>query len=207
MSQSLLDREGFESAWSALGGVTFGAFDEVIERHSEPHRAYHGPRHLRECLDWSWRVPVEADTRSRLQVAIYFHDLIYDPLARDNEARSADRFCLLARDAELREAEIGLVRDLILGTATHLAESVEGSWMNDIDLSILGASPTRFAEFEAAIRHEYAAVEPDVYRRGRAHVLRSFLERDFVYQTVFFRERLERLARDNLGRAVAELCA
>lgn len=74
----------------------------------------------------------------------------------------------------------------------------------DIDLSILGAAPQRFAEYEAQIRQEYKHVPSFLFRRKRKAILRSFLERSHIYSTSYFRERLEDAARSNLRRAVGE---
>src|ERR1044071_4041087 len=70
---------------------------DLARRYAEPHRAYHTAEHIAEVLRWfdwaaertGWHDPVD------VYLAIVFHDAIYDPLAVDNEARSA----ALARDA------------------------------------------------------------------------------------------------------------
>jgi predicted metal-dependent HD superfamily phosphohydrolase len=72
----------------------------------------------------------------------------------------------------------------------------------DIDLSILGAVPERFAVYDAAIRREYEHVPDDLYRTGRRAVLKTFLERDPLYLTKTFAVRFEKQARANLAAAV-----
>ena len=67
---------------------------ELAARYGEAHRAYHDGAHVAEVLGWfdivadapgaGWRAPRE------VFAAILFHDAVYAPGARDNEARSAE---------------------------------------------------------------------------------------------------------------------
>ena len=75
----------------------------------------------------------------------------------------------------------------------------------DIDLSILGRAPDVYDRYEVAIGEEYKWVPKVTYRRERRAVLRSFLERDSIFQTDRFRERFEVPARENLQRAIDQL--
>jgi predicted metal-dependent HD superfamily phosphohydrolase len=72
----------------------------------------------------------------------------------------------------------------------------------DIDLAILAADAPRFAEYEQQIRAEYRWVPSLIYRAKRRAVLQSFMERDVIYSTPVFRERLEAAARRNLKQAL-----
>jgi predicted metal-dependent HD superfamily phosphohydrolase len=97
---------------------------------------------------------------------------------------------------------------MILATA-HSAEpdSADEALLLDIDLSVLGADPDVFDAYDSAIRKEYEWVpEPD-YRKARARVLESFLQRERIYRTWPYRERYESAARKNLSRALARLAA
>jgi predicted metal-dependent HD superfamily phosphohydrolase len=47
----------------------------------------------------------------------------------------------------------------------------------DIDLSILGATPARFDEYEQQVRAEYAWVPEFLFRRKRRAILGQFLAR------------------------------
>ena len=75
----------------------------------------------------------------------------------------------------------------------------------DMDLSILGAAPEVFTAYEAAIRKEYAFVPAADYRQGRSAILKSFLAREQLYFTAYFRDRLEPQARQNLQQSLARL--
>jgi predicted metal-dependent HD superfamily phosphohydrolase len=73
----------------------------------------------------------------------------------------------------------------------------------DVDLSILGAPPERFAEYEVQIRQEYAHVPGFLFRLKRRAILQSFLDRPALFSTPRLHQRLEARARANLAAAVA----
>ena len=55
------------------------------------------------------------------------------------------------------------------------------STLSDVDLAILGAPPSRYERYVVAVRSEYAHVDDRAWRRGRAEVLTSFLDRPAIY--------------------------
>ena len=75
----------------------------------------------------------------------------------------------------------------------------------DVDLSILGASPERFAEYERQVREEYAWVPDNVFRDKRKAVLEGFLGRDAIFGTAFFMTMCEDQARENLRLSILAL--
>ena len=79
------DRE-LRAAWTAAVGddpAALVALDDVLARHREPHRRYHGVRHVtwvvRHVGDLVRHVPV-ADAGA-IVAAAFFHDAVYDPRA------------------------------------------------------------------------------------------------------------------------------
>lgn len=192
-----MDRDAFVRVWRALGARDDSVFAELAARWAEPHRHYHTVEHLEECLAWldvvGWN--------DEVALALYFHDVIYDPLRRDNEAESAALCERAARAAGVAEPVITRVCALIASTAQH-AGCGDAALLSDIDLAILGAPPTRYDRFERDVRREYAMFDDASYARGRAKVLAGFLERLSIFQTAPF-QRLEAQARDNLARALS----
>ena len=98
------------------------------------------------------------------------------------------------------------VRDLIMAT-THDANprDPDAMLLVDIDLSILGADRPMYLRFEGNVRKEYSWVPAILFRRTRAGILQSILDRPSVYATASFRHRLEEAARANLSSAINEL--
>lgn len=200
-----LDRSRFAAAWHAVGARRDNASAWLADRYAEAHRAYHDAEHVSECLAWLDRMRDLAERPAELEVALFFHDAIYDPLASDNEARSAEKLRQLGWEAEMPTEAVERIAGLIASTATHDARSGDAALLGDIDLAILGASPSRYARYERTVRREYATIDEASYRVGRTGVLRGFLERIEIYRTPRLAARLETQARDNLSSALSAL--
>lgn len=71
--------------------------------------------------------------------------------------------------------------------------------MLDIDLSILGADPLRFMEYEYAIEEEFEKIPRLRFRIGRGDFLASLLARPTIFRTDSFRARYEAAARAQLS--------
>jgi predicted metal-dependent HD superfamily phosphohydrolase len=178
----------------------------VVAAWSEPHRHYHTLEHLSECLQLVDEPAVHAllERPAEVEAALLFHDLIYDTTRSDNEERSADEAVqLLEAVGGIAPEVCARIAALIRSTKSHVASSPDGAVLLDLDLAILGASPARFAAYEAQIRQEYVWVPDDAYAAGRGRVLAGFAARPRLYTTPLLHDRLERQARANLSRALA----
>jgi predicted metal-dependent HD superfamily phosphohydrolase len=178
----------------------------LSDLYAEPQRAYHTLRHLTHCLDELDDARHLAEHPNDVEMALWFHDAIYDPTAKDNEERSAELARRITTDARLPEAFGKRVTDLILATQhQELPERADARLLVDIDLAILGRPRGEFDEYEANIRKEYLFVSWPEYRPARSAVLRSFLDRPAIYSTDCFRQKYERRARANLERSLDNL--
>ena len=188
--------------WERLGGrPADGLYEELIGRYQEPHRKYHTPRHLDECFAHLDAARTLAEHAAEVELALWFHDAVYDTRRQDNEEKSADwarRVC----PAEAADR----VHALILATRHDAVPSGrDAELLVDIDLSILGAAPERFDEYELQVREEYAWVPGFVFRRKRAEILEGFLARPAIFGTEMFFHSLEQAARANLRRSLDRL--
>jgi predicted metal-dependent HD superfamily phosphohydrolase len=143
---------------------------------------------------------------AEVEMAIWFHDAVHDPLRQDNEERSAAwaASSLAARGAH--EDVVARVTALVLATK-HRAEPPDGDAviLVDLDLAILGAAPERFDEYERQVRAEYAVVPVTLFRRERQRVLEEFIARPAIYGTAPMHDAREAQARENLARSIAQL--
>ena len=173
---------------------------ELAGRYGEPHRRYHNAAHIAEVLGWfDW--VAESATWGRpgdVLWAVWFHDAIYDPLAKDNETKSAELAAMFG--ASVRSCE--LIR--LTARHGHLAPSDvdrDAALFLDCDTAILGAEAGAFDAYDAAIRDEYHAVADAAFRAGRGAFLRGMLERPRLFLSDLFHARLDGVARSNLARA------
>ncbi|MCZ1178129.1 HD domain-containing protein [Acinetobacter pittii] len=175
-------------------------YDELIAAYSEKQRAYHTVQHLYECLSLMEAVQYELNDPYAVALALWFHDVIYDPQAPDNELKSAELFeQLMAQD--LSFDTLKKIKRWILATQKHaLTDETDLQFLLDIDLAILAATPERFIQYEQQIQQEYSWVDPEVYSIKRKQVLIHFYQSESLYQTVYFQKNFELNAKDNLRR-------
>jgi predicted metal-dependent HD superfamily phosphohydrolase len=201
--------------WRRLVGVDAGragdaALDELLARHRQPHRRYHTATHvmwvLRHIDDLAAdSTPVDVDA---VRAAALFHDAVYDPRSPTNEHDSAVLARRVLADCGWEAARVERVAALIELTAGHdpAGDTDPGAdILLDADLAILGAEPADYRAYVTGVRVEYAHVDDDGWRTGRAAVLRSFLDRPAIYRTTSMQTARERRARANLSAELADL--
>jgi predicted metal-dependent HD superfamily phosphohydrolase len=198
-------------AWSALW-TRLGARSDprplhaiVLARYAEPHRAYHTDEHIARTLTLFDGVRRHLRQPDEAELAVWLHDLVYDPRAADNEARSADLAAGWLAEGGADAARGERVRALILATR-HAAppEEPDARYVVDADLSILGAAPADFDRYELQVREEYRFRSEAEWRAGRSRLLRGFLDHPRLFLTPEFAV-FEAPARANLARSLARL--
>ena len=183
------------------------AFADMVKHYNGDGRYYHVLTHVGELLDTVDEMRDLAEDYQMIQLAIWFHDVIYDPRGQNNEVKSAEYARQTLQKLGLPERVITRVSDLILKTVSHVSEKedVDALILLDADLAPLGADEDVFARQSQALRHEFNWVPEDVYRESRANILSGFLGRERIYQTDWMYNAREAKARSNLSRAIAEL--
>jgi predicted metal-dependent HD superfamily phosphohydrolase len=169
VAQARIAFELVASQWGASTEAVEAAYGDVVTRYREPHRRYHTLEHIEEVLQ---RVD-----GTEVEMAAWYHDIIYDTTASDSEARSAlyagEVLARLGAPSDVIEE----VQRLILLTARHAVDAgdVNGSMLIRADLAILGAEPSRYDRYARDVRAEYAEVDDESWRTGRTAVLQSLL--------------------------------
>jgi predicted metal-dependent HD superfamily phosphohydrolase len=182
------------------------AFRWLEAHYEERARKYHTPHHINECLAILDRSTHPEAGNPLVEYALWFHDAIYNTFSRRNEERSAEAAVRVLERSGRPAAGREIVRSLILATRHGVQPGDPAAQLVvDIDLAILGADADRYAEFELQIRAEYWWVPTALYRKQRAAILTSFVNRSSVYATHEFRERYERQARNNIAWGLDQL--
>jgi predicted metal-dependent HD superfamily phosphohydrolase len=200
--------ERWAKLWREIGAKDDGlaVYQELASAYSEPHRHYHNFQHISDCLNEFESARDLAQLPLAVELAIWFHDAVYDTRAGDNEEKSAELAKMRIRAA--RE-DINLLVGtfaLVLATKTHdPSRHPDAPLMVDVDLSILGQPEKRFCEYESQIRREYDWVPDGIFAAKRAEILERFLARERIYSTKEFFDRYEKRARANLEASVQKL--
>ncbi|MGY2060335.1 HD domain-containing protein [Nocardia gipuzkoensis] len=194
--------------WTRLAGAhALAVGQDLVRRYGEPHRRYHTVRHLAAMLQVIDELATDASDIDAVRYAAFFHDAVYEVDGTDNEEASA-------RLAESALPELG-VRPETVAEAARLVRLTRGhdpapgdsngAVLCDADLAILAADEADYAAYTSAIRAEYAHIPDDLFRPGRAAVLRGLIEQERLFRTPTAQARYAAAARANLTAELAEL--
>jgi len=186
---------------------------DIVTRYGEPQRAYHTLDHIEQLLVQFENIKHVLSEPHIIALALYYHDVIYDPTRSDNELKSAE-FAIDALGPYLSTEQCQQIHDLIMMTANHQIDTLvdsekynDAACLLDMDLSILGEPWSTYQQYAKAIRQEYNHVADDSYRDGRTAVLQGLLVHPKLYLTDHYYDQLEMQARDNLKRELTSLAA
>jgi predicted metal-dependent HD superfamily phosphohydrolase len=180
-------------------------YADLATRLGAPNRHFHNLDHVFDCLRRSDEVASLLVDRDAVELALWFHDAVYEIGAATNERRSAELFLALSTGARpiFRRCVCGLI------LATRHAGTVRGNdrcFIVDIDLSGFGAPWGEFIHNGARLRAEFSARTDAEFNAGQTVFLQRLQRRPRFYATDYFRDRYEGVARENLRR-VLELMA
>lgn len=167
----------------------------IIKYHySRVYRAYHNLDHLKNMF-----AILEQSQNSQqstpLNLAIFCHDLIYNPRFHDNEYHSmvlGRRLIKLLGGSLILRQRVG---EMIMATIDHRSDDLETQILLDCDLAILGSDVQQYQNYLKNIRSEYYWLNGDQWRVGRKKVVEHFLNMD----QIFYQLNLESVARENLS--------
>lgn len=175
-------------------------WEELSSHYGGADRHYHNLQHIEELLQW---VAIYADRiidKEILLLSIWYHDIIYVPGRKDNEAESAAFARKRLSNFELSPDRIEKCTQQILATQAHqlLSDDPDLAYLLDFDLAILAKPWEDYQVYAEQIRKEFAAFPDHLYRVGRKQALQRFLTRPAIYHTPVLYERWEKRARQNI---------
>ena len=199
-----MDRKRFEGLWSrCIGADADTVFDELDALYREPHRRYHTGAHIEHCLHQLDLAADRMDEPETVEMALWFHDAIYDIPTEDNERRSAELFAARAAGRGSERLRSTLPRLVMATTHREPPVTLDESFIVDIDLSSFGLPWEAFLRDSRAVRAEFSqATDAEFYPRQRKF-LESLVARPVFCFTEFFRDRHEARARENIRRLLA----
>jgi predicted metal-dependent HD superfamily phosphohydrolase len=201
----ILTKKRFCALWgrheiSGGGSDPAGIWAELLDHFTEPHRRYHGISHMEQCLLEFDQASTGMENSDAVEMALWFHDVIYAAGANDNEDQSANLFEHFAKHS-LEEHFANEIPLLILDTKhIRLPATSNAKYTVDIDLSSFGRPWPEFMVDSHALRKEQPHLsDADFYQRKYAF-MNSLLDRDSIYSTEYFHDRYESVARTNINR-------
>ena len=175
--------------------------DDLLAQYSGSQRHYHSVRHIVSMLDGFDALTTKFKHPKAAELAIFFHDVIYDPARSDNEEQSATK---------MKEILQGVVDDEILSSSTFHIEATkkhaftlnsDTNFILDLDMAILGQPWAVYKEYARGVMQEYLPVyDEQVYRQGRQKLfLEPMIAHGNIYLTNDFKH-LNQKAMSNMQR-------
>ena len=188
-------------------------WQDIAVRYNETQRAHHSLHHIQQLFSQFEQIKHQLHEPHIIALALYYHDVIYDPRRSDNELKSAE-YAVEALKGYLSAEQCQHIYALIMMTATHeLHECLDkdtvsdAAYLLDMDLSILGTPWSEYQVYAQAVRQEYRHIANEDYRTGRIAVLQKLLAHPVLYLTAYYHNYFEVQARDNIKREISILHA
>jgi predicted metal-dependent HD superfamily phosphohydrolase len=206
----VVDRYFFEKRFAALWQrqLVEKAIDDshkifiaLFNAYNEPQRFYHTTHHIAHCLQEFDRVKSLTGHPDAIELAIWFHDIIYQPGQGDNEEKSAETFLGFATSV-LKPETCNLVKQLIMATlhATEKVDHSDSRLMIDIDLSGFALPWKDFLRDSQNLCAEMPDITEDEFLRRQTWFHQRLLERPGFFLTEYFSEKFQQQARDNIAQ-------
>ena len=177
----------------------------LFERYAESDRYYHTIEHIDYCLEMFDQVKDQCTNPDAVELAIWFHDAIYEFPVDNNERLSAEYF-LEVSDGKLPENLRKVVFDQVIVT-DHRSPPADHDQklLIDIDLSSFGRPWERFLTDGVNVRLEMDYLDDSEFYPRQITFMRQLLNRAHFYATEWFQQNYEQTARENLKRYLSSL--
>lgn len=178
--------------------------ENVCEFMSNSKLTYHNIMHVLMMFKFAQENKIELNIEQK--IAIWFHDIIVNPLMQNNEELSS-----LLMEAYLKpyvsEEFIKNVKKHIIATSLYLSNENELNLVNndenshtimDLDLNSLCQTYQYFVFNKKLIAKELKNMKINPSKESHNKFLIKLLERKFIFRSSFFQNKFESIAKDNL---------
>lgn len=184
-------------------------YTEIQKKYSAKNRYYHNLNHIFKMLETIKKFENSCFFTDNIYFATWFHDLIYNPLRKDNEKKSADFSGKILKKLNNKKININIIKHLINRTKNHFYhtenESEELKLFLDADIETLGSESKIYIENTKKIRKEFKIIPDVIFNKGRAEILNMFLKTKYIYRTEYFINKYEKQARKNIKNELSKL--
>lgn len=196
----------FEALWARncvgqAGGADVGSkiADSLLSFYAESERFYHTFHHIEFCLGLLDQVKGQSADADSIELAIWFHDAVYNFPLVENEKLSAEYFMEVSEgylSKEQRQKIYGLV--IVTDHKTKPTDT-DQKILVDIDLSSFGLPWQRFIDDGENVRRELSYLNEDDFYRQQIGFMKQLTAAENFYKTPWFQDQFEATARANIG--------
>lgn len=180
-------------------------WNNLRQHYREGSRHYHNLVHIANVYNTLLPFRKNVSDWIILTIAVFYHDVVYDPLKKDNEEESARTAREVLTRLKTSPNRIAKCVNHILATKYHeRTKDYDTNLLIDADLSILGSPSAVYKKYTEDIRKEYNVYSDAEFYTGRKAALEKFLQREAIYWTSEFKD-LETKARANLNNEILEI--
>ena len=171
---------------------------KVTRAYMETHRQYHNLNHILRMFTMAREHKRELTDEQ--VVAIWYHDIIYDPQATNNEEMSA-----IVAGEDIGELcacphSLGVIQQIIRDTENHIPNHPMSKLVIDLDLAGLGDPEDQYLATGKLVRAEYSHLSDKQWAEGRVKFLERFIGRRQIFYTEWGLEHFERNAFNNMTK-------
>ncbi len=180
---------------------------KIIENaYSNPQRYYHNFKHIEAIFLFLDSYLDELEDKDVVAFSVWFHDIVYDFKAKDNEEKSADFAREILKTSSLPIEKNEKVWGYVMATKTHSSNGdTDLMIFLDADLSILTSNRNTYLEYTKQIRKEYSWVDDEAFIKGRREVLKRYLDKGEIFYHHDVRKKFEKIARENIQFEIKEV--
>lgn len=183
---------------------------DILDTYGAKGREYHGINHIANMLSEFQNFVLNSDCADAIKnvdefvFAIVMHDYINGTKQDVSDSAKCAKEFLKRLD---KNYDCEYVEKLILATDYENCEQVDfdQQLIQDLDLQKLGADELEYDGNAFKIREEYKKYPDEIFNEKRVQVLKMFLDKDFIFNTKYYRDKYEKIARDNLQREITKL--
>jgi len=179
--------------------------EDLVEQYSSSSRRYHGLRHIAQCLKELDSMRDDSIDRDSIELAIWYHDVVYVPGSGENEKMSAQK---MVKDLSQFESKLSIekVEQMICATNHDGSDTYdkETNILLDIDLSILGQRHQDYESYRYGVRQEFRGYSRLTFSHGRKNFLRNLLAGP-IFHTQFMKQKYEKAAIKNIEGELIKL--
>jgi predicted metal-dependent HD superfamily phosphohydrolase len=185
-------------------------FKEIERKYTSSRRHYHNLQHIQALLDLCDNYAAQLTDADVMAFSVFYHDIIYNVLRKDNEPRSAQLAVKRLQALSVPPEKTEQVKLFIEATKTHaltaaVTHTGDLQLLLDFDMSILGVDWPAYEAYTQQVRREYRIYPDKIYYPGRKQFLQHCLQMEHIFQTPVFRDRYEARARENMVKELAKM--
>ncbi|MGB4966118.1 MAG: hypothetical protein WBO77_03355 [Microgenomates group bacterium] len=221
MTEESFSISDLQQQWRALIGElapnadtnqVLATFEDLVQRYSEPTRAHHTLEHISEMLTLISAHESALASPNEVKAATWFHDIIYNSRATDNEEQSIEHARRKLTMLGVTPKTIDVISSYILATKQHelpadCDPNSDLAFFLDADMSILASEGKRYREYALGSAFEYGWATnidgKDLYTPARLQFLRKVSSRPIFHTDIM--QPLEEQARTNIDWEIMKL--